>query len=50
MESAAAWIAARMREYVAQRQMLPLIALLMSASLGVEFDSSNAVADMICPD
>jgi hypothetical protein len=32
---------------VAQRQMLPLMALSMSASVGAEFDSSSAVADMI---
>src|SRR5450631_3625061 len=50
MESAAAWMAARMRLYVPQRQMLPLMALSMSASLGVELVSSSAAADMICPD
>jgi hypothetical protein len=43
-------IASRMRWYVPQRQMLPLIAASMSASLGRGFFASSAVADMICPD
>ena len=43
-------MAARMREYVAHRQMLPLIALLISASLGAGLFSSSAAADMIWPD
>jgi hypothetical protein len=50
MESAAEWMAARIREYVAQRQIFPLMALSMSASLGAGFVVNNAVADMICPD
>ena len=43
-------MAARMREYVAHRQMLPLIALLISASLGAGLFYSSAAADMIWPD
>lgn len=47
---AASWIAARIREYVAQRHRLPLMAPSMSASVGAPFFVSSAVADMICPD
>ena len=46
---AACLIAARMRPYVPQRQMLPVIASSMSASVGLGFFLSSAVADMICP-
>ena len=44
---AASLIAARMRGYVPQRQMLPAIALSISASLGLAFEASSALADMI---
>jgi hypothetical protein len=47
---AAEWMAARMREYVAQRQMLPLIAASISASVGLAFFANKAAADMIWPD
>ncbi len=50
MMRAASWMAARMRTYVAQRQMLPFIALSMSWSLGLALSVSSAVADMIWPD
>jgi hypothetical protein len=43
------WIAARMREYVPQRQMLPAIASSMSASVGCGVRASRAAALMICP-
>ena len=43
-------IAARMRGYVAQRQMLPAIAASICASLGSWFAFRSAVALMICPD
>jgi hypothetical protein len=46
----ARWIAARMRWYVAHRQILPAMARSMSRSLDFGFFSSNATADMICPD
>ena len=41
--------AARMRTYVPQRQMLPLRASSMSASVGLGLRLSSAVAAMICP-
>src|SRR5436305_1375868 len=44
---AASLIAARMRGYVPQRQMLPAIALSISASLGLAFEARSALADMI---
>ena len=47
---AACLIAARIRPYVPQRQMLPFIAVSISASVGLGFCLSSAVADMICPD
>src|SRR6185312_11033164 len=47
---AALWIAARMRGYVPQRQMLPAMALSISASVGLGFSVRSAVADMIWPD
>jgi hypothetical protein len=43
-------MAARIRGYVPQRQMLPAIAPSMSASVGLGFTSSKAMALMICPD
>jgi hypothetical protein len=46
---AACLMAARMRVYVPQRQILPLMALSMSASLGEGVFFKSAVADMICP-
>src|SRR5438270_10319931 len=46
---AACLIAARMRVYVPQRQMLPAIASSMSASVGRGFCLSSAVAVMIWP-
>ncbi len=46
---AACLIAARIRPYVPQRQMLPAIAASMSASVGLGLLLSSAVADMICP-
>src|SRR5438094_8542315 len=50
IEDAARWMALRMRWYVPQRQMLPLRASSMSASVGLGFLESSAAADMICPD
>ena len=47
---AARCTALRMRGYVPQRQMLPDMALSMSASLGAGLVFSNATADMIWPD
>src|SRR5260221_1266243 len=47
---AAWWMALRMRWYVPQRQMFPLMASSMSASVGLGFFASSATADMICPD
>src|SRR5437899_2524710 len=47
---AARWMALRMRWYVPQRQMLPLMASSMSVSVGLGFFESSATADMICPD
>jgi len=44
---AACLIAARMRGYVPQRQILPDMAASMSASLGWAFFASSADADMI---
>src|SRR5678815_465121 len=46
---AARWMAARMRVYVPQRHRLPLIAVLMSASVGFGVLASSAAADMIWP-
>ncbi len=46
---AACLMAARMRPYVPQRQMLPVMAASMSASVGLGFCLSSAVAAMICP-
>src|SRR5688572_3421732 len=46
---AALWMAARIRGYVPQRQMLPCMAWSMSASVGFGFARSNAVAAMIWP-
>src|SRR5205823_11401957 len=46
---AARWMAARMRWYVPQRQML-VIAVSMSASVGCGVFASSAAAAMICPD
>src|ERR1022692_2095954 len=43
-------IAARMRVYVPQRQMLPLIAASISSSVGRRFCLRSAVAAIICPD
>ena len=48
--AAACLIAARIRGYVPQRQMLPVIAVSMSASFGFAFFASSAAAAMICPD
>src|SRR5713101_9221881 len=48
--AAAVWMALRMRWYVPQRQMLPLMASSISASVGLAFLASSATADMICPD
>jgi hypothetical protein len=42
-------MAVRMRVYVPQRQMLPLIALSMSASEGRGLRLSSVAADMIWP-
>jgi hypothetical protein len=42
-------MAVRIRWYVPHRQMLPLIAASMSASVGDGLRASNAAADMICP-
>lgn len=50
MEPAAAWMAARIREYVQQRHTLPLMAPSISASLGTGLLSNNAVAAMTWPD
>src|SRR3989441_12847816 len=47
---AARCTAARMRWYVPQRQMFPVIAASMSASVGAGLAASRAAADMICPD
>src|ERR1700720_842424 len=47
---AAWWMALRMRWYVPHRQMFPLMASSMSASVGLGFFASSAAADMICPD
>ena len=41
-----AWI----EEDVPQRQMFPLMASSISASVGLGFFASSAAADMICPD
>jgi hypothetical protein len=46
---AALWIAARMRWYVPQRQMLPAMAASMSASVGCGVRASSAAADMSWP-
>src|SRR6266851_7778725 len=43
-------MALRMRWYVPQRQMFPLMASSISASVGLAFFASSATADMICPD
>src|ERR1700730_11400978 len=43
-------MALRMRWYVPQRQMFPLMASSISASVGLGFFASSAAADMICPD
>jgi hypothetical protein len=43
-------MALRILWYVPQRQMFPLIASSMSASVGFGFFASNETADMICPD
>jgi hypothetical protein len=43
-------MAARIREYVAQRQILPLMAASMSLSVGAAFRSNRAVADITWPD
>ena len=40
----------RIRLYVPQRQILPLIALSISSSLGFLLPARRAAADMICPD
>src|SRR5688500_15077385 len=45
--SAAAWIAERMRTYVAHRQMFPLMAELMSSSLGLGVCSSSALGRLL---
>jgi hypothetical protein len=42
-------MAARMRVYVLHRQMLPLIAASISASVGFGLAASKALADMIWP-
>ena len=42
-------IASRIRTYVPQRQILPLMASSISASVGFGLRLSSAVADMICP-
>jgi hypothetical protein len=47
---AACLMAARIRPYVPQRQMLPDMALSMSASVGSGVLASSADADMIWPD
>ena len=47
---AACLMAARMRPYVPQRQILPDIAASISASLGFAFFATSADADMIWPD
>src|SRR5207245_9477448 len=47
---AACLMAARMRVYVPQRQMLPAMAPSMSASVGCGLRASSAAADMIWPD
>src|SRR5258705_258481 len=43
-------MALRIRWYVPQRQMFPLMASSMSASVGLAFFASSATADMIWPD
>src|SRR5206468_185631 len=48
--AAARLIARLMRRYVAQRQMLPVIAVTMSASLGFGLLARSAAACMIWPD
>ena len=50
LPEAACLMAARMRTYVAQRQMLPDMAALMSSSVGFSICASRAAADMIWPD
>ena len=47
---AAVLIAALIRPYIPQRQMLPSIAVSMSSSVGFGLLSSRAAADMSCPD
>ncbi len=47
---AARWMARRMRRYVAQRQMLSLMPLSMSTSVGCGVDARSAAAAMSCPD
>src|SRR3954466_4978504 len=47
---AARLMAARMRGYVAQRQMLPLIAASICASLGSLLAERSATALITCPD
>ena len=47
---AAVLMAARMREYVPQRQILPDMAASMSASDGLGLEASSALALMIWPD
>ena len=49
-ERAASLMAARMRTYVAQRQMLPFMARSMSRSLGFGVLRSKATALITCPD
>src|SRR5207342_1181079 len=46
---AALWMASRIRTYVPHRQMLPFIALSMSASVGFAIVARSAAADIICP-
>ena len=50
IDLAASWMAARMRTYVAHRQMLPFMARSMSVSDGLLLLSSSATALMIWPD
>lgn len=46
---AADLMASLMRRYVPHRQILPLMAASMSASVGFGFDFSNEAALIICP-
>src|SRR5499427_11169866 len=50
LSPAAFLIAARIRGYVPQRQMLPAMAPSISTSLGLALPASSALADMIWPD